>query len=278
MKYDKTLFVGAVDYYAEYRPKYPQDIFDRIAEVFELSKNDLFLDLGCGTGELALPLSKYLKEVMAWDPNAEMLELGRQKAKERDIENVLFEQKSSDDLPSLDGEIKLCTMGQSFHWMDGTSTLMELKKHLADGGGVAITGVRHGLHIYSSNFEEPNEITTKRNQIVSDVGMKYFGEERKAGRKVFVRDAESFGDMLDKAGFTEVEEVIFDTVAKRTIDDVMGFLFSTSWGNKNYLGDKADAFEEELRKKLLALKPDGAFEEKISFYMITAKVLKGRRV
>ncbi len=73
MKYDSSLFAGTSEYYTKYRPKYPQKLLDKIINTFEPSKDDVVLDLGCGTGELAIPLSQYFGKVIAWDPDPEML-------------------------------------------------------------------------------------------------------------------------------------------------------------------------------------------------------------
>jgi len=273
MKYDETLFAGTAGCYARYRPRYPRAVFDRIIEVFEPGGEDILLDLGCGTGEVVLPLAAYFGKVLAWDPDGEMLEIARRKAAEQGATNIVFEQKSSDDLPGLDKKIKLVTMGQSFHWMNGKSTLEEIKKHLVDSGGVAIMSARHGLHVYSSLFDEPNELTAKRNEIVREVGIKYLGEKRKAGKGQYQRGEKPWIELLGEAGFADIEETIFDETMERTVDETIGFLYSTSWGNKNQLGDKADAFEQELKEKLLALAPSGVFEEKITFDLLSAKLV-----
>jgi len=276
MRYDKSLFAGTEDYYVKYRLQYSQEIFDKIIEIFKPVENDVLLDLGCGTGELALPLSKSFGRVIAWDPNADMLRLAEQKADEQNIENVVFEQKSSDDLPSLNEKIKLCTMGQSFHWMDGVETLTGIKKHLVNNGGVTIVGLKQGLSIYMPTFDEPNQITAERNRIVSEVGIKYLGAQRKAGHGVFTRGKKSFEDMLSEAGFADIKESVLDITIKRTIDDVIGWLFSSSWGKKGQLGGKAETFEQELRERLQELKPDGVFDERISFWLLTAKSLTNK--
>ena len=218
-----------------------------------------------------MPLSKHFGQVIAWDPDPEMLKQAKRKTAEKNIKNIIFEQKSSDDLPELKKKIKLCAMGRSFHWMDGTDTLIEIKKHLADGGGVAIVDIRHGLHIYSPTFSEPDDITAERNRIVSEIGKKYLGTKRKAGHSLFTKEQKSFNEMLDEVGFSKIKEVIFDTTVTRTIDDTVGFILSSSWGNKNQLGDKAEIFEQELRSRLITLKPDGLFNEKLTFWLLTAR-------
>jgi ubiquinone/menaquinone biosynthesis C-methylase UbiE len=267
-KYGQSLFATTAAYYEKYRPRYPQELFMKIIEVFEPSDDDVLLDLGCGTGEIALPLAKHFKQVLAWDPDGEMLEIAKQKAKEQGVTNVMFEQKSSNDLSTLDEPIKLVTMGQSFHWMDGGGTLDEIKRHLADRGGVALVSVQHGLHIYSTSFDEPNILTAQRNEIVRKIGLKYLGEKRKAGKRTFKKDEQSWIDMLVGSGFANVHEFVFDKTLKRSIDDTVGFLLSTSWGNTRQLGGQVAHFERELQDKLLEMAPSGVFDEKVVFSLL----------
>jgi len=275
MRYDESLFAGTAGWYGKYRPRYPRAVFDRIVEVFEPSEGDVLLDLGCGTGELALPLAGRFGKVLAWDPDGEMLEVARRKAKEQGVANVIFEQKSSDDLPGLAEKVKLVAMGQSFHWMDGESTLEEIKKHLVDGGGVAIVGLKCGIHIYSSpdDWVEPLPTTAKRNKAILDAAVRYLGIERRAGKTTFKTSLQPWTDTLDEASFAEITECVFDEIRPRNIDETLGYIYSTTWGNKSQLGRKADEFETELRKKLQELSPSGVFEEKITFSLLTAKMV-----
>lgn len=55
-----------------------------------ISKSDTILDIGAGTGMVALELAAYAGEVIALDISEGMLEEGRQKAENRGIENVTF--------------------------------------------------------------------------------------------------------------------------------------------------------------------------------------------
>ncbi|MDR2063168.1 MAG: class I SAM-dependent methyltransferase [Candidatus Nomurabacteria bacterium] len=272
MKYDSTLFATAAKYYAVSRPVYPEAIIERMVEVFQLSKRDTVLDLGCGTGEIALRLAKYVKKVLAWDPDVEMLKLAEQKARKHHVKNVIFEQKSSDDLPSLSEKVKVVAMGRSFHWMDGEKTLAEIKKRLAGEGGVAIVYERHGLHVYSSAFVEPNATTARRNQTVSRVAKKYLGEERKAGKNKFRKVEKSFQEMLNKTGFLEIIEEEITEQYRRSIENTIGFVFSTSWGSPQLFGGKVEAFKKELSEELSKINPDGTFDEKIIFGLLAGKL------
>jgi cyclopropane fatty-acyl-phospholipid synthase-like methyltransferase len=60
--FGNDVFKGAAKYYSKYRANYPQGIFDDIAKNFKLDGNGRLQDLGCGTGELAIPLANYFKK------------------------------------------------------------------------------------------------------------------------------------------------------------------------------------------------------------------------
>jgi SAM-dependent methyltransferase len=69
----RDLFMGTAKYYARYRPGYPEPFFAHIVERFRLDGTGRLLDLGCGTGQLALPLAGRFQEVVGMDPEPEML-------------------------------------------------------------------------------------------------------------------------------------------------------------------------------------------------------------
>ncbi|MEM8608616.1 MAG: class I SAM-dependent methyltransferase [Myxococcota bacterium] len=58
---------------------------------------DIVLDVGCGTGSLALELAPRVAEVHALDVSSAMIEIGRRKAQRRDVTNIRFHQGTLDD-------------------------------------------------------------------------------------------------------------------------------------------------------------------------------------
>ncbi len=86
---DKTLFKDTAYYYSRYRPPYPADLFKTLIKQFNLKQQDKVLDLGAGTGELAIPLSKHIASIIAVEPDKEMIREGRQQAKKAKVNNII---------------------------------------------------------------------------------------------------------------------------------------------------------------------------------------------
>ena len=54
-----------------------------MVEKLKITKEDVVLDFGCGTGAIALNLAKYCKKVICVDISSEMLDILKTKAKNR---------------------------------------------------------------------------------------------------------------------------------------------------------------------------------------------------
>ena len=54
-------------------------------------------------------------------------------------------------------------------------------------------------------------------------------------------------------------------VERWSIESIIGFVYSTSFLNRAVLEHHVDAFENDLRRQLLACCPDGVFEHDLTF-------------
>lgn len=109
-----------VDFYHRFRRGYPPPIFDLLVEVFGLTEDDIVIDLGCGTGQIALPIAERVRAVVAVDPEPDMLLCARREANEQGVTNVSWMTGADSDIPALgalfgDRTVGAVTIGQALH-------------------------------------------------------------------------------------------------------------------------------------------------------------------
>ena len=247
----KDTFKGTAWYYARFREGYPDEFFELLENKFSLSENDRVLDLGCGTGQIAIPMSRLVKEVLAMDPEPEMIAEGKEQTASKGIQNITWVEGGSDDLSDFRdtlGRFKLVTIGTAFHWMDRKRVLDELYEIISDDGGIAIAW---NTSIWT--YREYEWLTTVRELI-----RKYLGEERRAGSGTFNVAPIKHELFVAGSSFNKVETWKYHWERSVTLDELIGNLYSTSMANPCVLGDKKEAFESELREALAYLEsPDG---------------------
>ncbi|OGN88474.1 MAG: hypothetical protein A2158_08135, partial [Chloroflexi bacterium RBG_13_46_14] len=234
----KDTFKGTAWYYARYREGYPEEFFELLRSKFSLSGDDRILDHGCGTGQIAIPLAGSVKEVVAMDPEPEMIAEGREQAALSGVKNITWINSGSEDLPSLReklGEFNLVTIGTAFHWMDRKKTLNDLYGMITRNGGIVVAGNN------SIWTEHPYEWQT----VIKDLIKKYLGEERRAGSGVFKSPGSRHEEVIKESLFKHMETWKYLWTRISTLDEVIGNLYSTSMANPTVLGEKKEAFESE---------------------------------
>jgi ubiquinone/menaquinone biosynthesis C-methylase UbiE len=103
------------------------------------------LDLGCGTGDVALALAGSAERVSAVDFAAGMIEVARRKASERGIENVDFSVQAASSLPFPDGSFDAVIMANVLHVMENPDLgLREAARVLRQGGLLIAPTYCHG--------------------------------------------------------------------------------------------------------------------------------------
>lgn len=134
-------FRSAARYYISGRPAYSPRLIQHVARMTGLTSAHRVLDLGCGPGVLAGAFALLAGEVVAMDPEPEMLRIAA--AEFADDGRISFVRGSSLDLSPALGRFRLVTMGRSFHWMDRAETLRQLDAVIEPGGAVALFDSTH---------------------------------------------------------------------------------------------------------------------------------------
>jgi len=95
-------FRGEVaDLYHRYRHGYPAAVLDAISDAFALGAGDIVVDLGCGTGQLTVPMASRVRAVLGVDPEPDMLVRARLAASEQGIANISWMIGADSALPAL---------------------------------------------------------------------------------------------------------------------------------------------------------------------------------
>ncbi len=115
--------------YERGRPTYPADAVRWLVG----REAATVLELGAGTGKLTAELVAQGHDVLATEPDEQMLE--RLEANVRGARTALA---SAEDLPAGDRSVDVVIAAQAFHWFDHEVALPEIARVLKPGGALAL--------------------------------------------------------------------------------------------------------------------------------------------
>ncbi len=248
MDHDPHIYQGTACYYSRFRPRYPDALERVLRDEFKLDGRGRLLDLGCGPGTVAIRLAHLFEQVVAMDPEPEMLTEGRNEAARANVANIEWRRGSSEDLSPALGSFRLVTMGNSFHWMDRARTLDALYDLVTEGGGIAVVG--EGTPI-------PPPPPTRWRVAINDVVRKYIGARTLPWDPTTPQLEQRHEEFIGRSRFTDLSRYLKSFEVTWTIDSMIGNLYSMSFCSRRVLGDRAHDFERDLRAAILAIEPSG---------------------
>jgi SAM-dependent methyltransferase len=238
-------YAGAGWYYAEYRDRVGAELITTLAKELGWSTGDRVLDLGAGPGQLSLLVAPFVAEVVAIEPEPDMLAEGERRAGMAGVGNVRFVAGGSDDLPTLRSSLGLfraALMGQSFHWMVEKDRVLENLSTMIDETNGAVAFVTPWRVSIPDELRVAQDIThtiLERHLINVPPGPHPNGRH------------EPFEDILKRSPFPQIERIerIYEMRLCPTIESLIGFEYTISHVLTR-LGDNRRAFEDEARAAL----------------------------
>ncbi|MDR7330881.1 class I SAM-dependent methyltransferase [Corynebacterium guangdongense] len=128
------IFDAGADY-AAHRPSYPEELPGLLADL--PTRTRLALDVGCGTGQLTVPLADRFDRVIGVDVSESQI------ASAIPHERVSYRVGAAEDV-SVDEPVDLVTVAQAAHWIDDLDAFYDRVRSLAAEGS-AIALISYGL-------------------------------------------------------------------------------------------------------------------------------------
>jgi ubiquinone/menaquinone biosynthesis C-methylase UbiE len=251
------LYRGTASFYDRFRVPYPAELLADLLRRAHVSGSGRLFDVACGTGQLTFALCDHFAEVWAVDQEPETVAFARAKATRVDVRNIRWIAGRAEDV-TADGSFELVTIGNAFHRLQRHVVAESAFRWLAPGGHIALVwsgvpwlGAADWHGVMADAMERWTRTADATDRVPSGLAEAWSDEPHTT--------------VLARAGFTTVGHFEFLAPHEWSVESLVGFMYSTSFLSREALGTHREAFEEDMRERLLSLEPTGVFREEISF-------------
>jgi trans-aconitate methyltransferase len=245
-------FGGEVsEYYQRFRRGYPSAVGDALTTAFTLSRDDVVLDLGCGTGQLTRVLAPRVGAVLGMDPEPAMLGQARKASSPPNVTWLLGADSDVGALaPALGaGRLGAVTVAQALHWMDHARLFAAVRPLLRPGGGVAV--VTNGEPLWLQD--------TAWSAALCEVVSSYLGTPPHRTCGTDETSQSRYADALSAAGYA-VDSRVVSYDAPLSVEEIVGGVFSAMSPAQLPAPEARPAFTERVRE---AVAPHGPLRERV---------------
>lgn len=150
------------DLYSKYRPSYSTKLFETIYNFHEQNNGEfnLAVDIGTGTGQVAVELSNKFKKIYGIDNLEEMINNAIKK------DNIIYKLSSAENLPFENNSVDMITVATAFHYFNHDEFFNEAKRILKENGTLAIFGY---YFPEIKNIKNKIEVNKVLNKLISDI-------------------------------------------------------------------------------------------------------------
>jgi trans-aconitate methyltransferase len=249
-------------FYHRYRRGYPPTVIDTLTGTFGLTGSDIVIDLGCGTGQLTLPVARRVQAVTGVDPEPDMLARARQAAAEQGVRNASWLLGADTDLPALaallgDRRAGAVTIGQALHWMAYRELIPALVSLLRPGGGVAV--ITNGTPMWLQD--------TPWSRALRGLLEQWSGASPASTCGTDEASQQGYRDTMTEAGL-DVTETRYDYTDELDLDRLVGGVFSAIPAQRLPPPEQRAAFADQIRR---AVTPHAPFTEPVPVRMLLGR-------
>ena len=215
------------------RPRWPDELIDRVAGELELGSDATVLDLGAGTGKLTRDLVPRFGRVIAVEPDDAM-----RAVLEEGVPEAESLAGSAEAIPLPDASVDAVFTAEAFHWYASDESVGEIVRVLRPRGGLVI--------LWNLDFGDPDPPMGEEVDRVIDVAF------AKGGAPGIGKVLSGFWrEPIAKGPFEPLQESEVERTVTRTRDQWLANMLSVS-----SIAALSDADREEFAARLHELVPD----------------------
>lgn len=128
----KDNFSAQANLYAQFRPKYPPELYDFVLS--RVAQRSAAWDCATGNGQVATVLAAHFERVVATDISQRQLDFAEP------APNLQYAVSAAEQTPFAAGTFDLITVGQALHWFDFDRFNLEVRRVAKPGGVLACWG------------------------------------------------------------------------------------------------------------------------------------------
>ena len=256
-------FSGEIaELYDRYRHGYPAVTLEAIIRHLGVSRNDVAVDIGCGTGQLTIPLAQRTRAVLGVDPETDMLCGAHRRATDAGVHNAAWMLGTEQSVPLLrrllgERSVAVVTVAQALHWMDHRALFATVRPLLRDGGGIAV--VTNGIPLWLQDTGWSRAVKTFLEHWLDTSLTARCGTDQASQRR--------YTSDLQRAGY-QVARATHEWVADLDFEHLAGGILSALPLSALPRAESRQTFIRELRN---AVEPEQRFQERVPVTLLIGR-------
>ncbi len=137
----RQTFDAVAERYDGIRPDYPPELVAELIRLADLGRGDRVLEIGCGTGQLTVPLAAAGLCVTAVELGPALAAVAQRRLVPYPDARVTV--GAFEDVPVAEAAFDLVVAATSFHWIDEAVRVEKSARALRPGGSLAVVDTHH---------------------------------------------------------------------------------------------------------------------------------------